>query len=75
MVYWKVKGTWGSPPFKRTREHPVLERGFFNAENSFCAYNSSLPLPAPCVLRRREGDTLIFRNHLGEECPYPELPQ
>ena len=29
----------------------------------------------PQYLRRREGDTLIFRNHLGEECPYPELPR
>ena len=27
----------------------------------------------PRYLLRREGDTLVFRNHLGEECPYPEL--
>lgn len=29
----------------------------------------------PQYLRRREGNTLIFRNHRGEEWQYPELPE
>ena len=27
----------------------------------------------PQYLRRKEGNTLIFRNHRGEECTYPEV--
>ena len=29
----------------------------------------------PQYLKRREGSTFIFRNHLGEEHPYPEVTE
>ena len=29
----------------------------------------------PQYLKRREGNTIVFRNHLGEEHPYPEVTE